>query len=177
MGFFDENLTDLTKRVFEIERNFWNDHTQPFYLVSVIPTGPPNDVGNVGGTALENAFAMFLAPRTQLKDIRYLLTHEYFHHWNPMKLGRLKSPEQLLYWWSEGVSDFYTHRLMLRGGLTTLTEYARGYNDVLKTYTNSTVRNASNLQIEKDFLEKSGSGQVALSARYAICTSARFGDT
>jgi predicted metalloprotease with PDZ domain len=159
-GFFDENLVDLAKRVFETERNFWNDHSQPYYLISVIPVGRASDGVNTGGTALENAFAMFLAPRTQLKDIRFLLTHEYFHNWNPQKLGDLKSPEPLMYWWSEGVTDFYTQRLMLRSGLTSPKEFAKAYNDALRAYHESKARNAPNTRINAEFWKDAAVGKL-----------------
>jgi len=159
-GFFDENLTDLTKRVIEVERNFWNDHSQPYYLVSVIPVGRPVDGTNTGGTAVENAFAMFLSPRTQIKDLRFLLTHEYFHNWNAQKLGDLKDPEPLMYWWSEGVTDFYTQRLMLRSGLTTPREFAKAYNEVLRAYNESKARNAPNSRINEEFWKDPAVGKL-----------------
>jgi predicted metalloprotease with PDZ domain len=159
-GFFDENLTELTKRVFEVERNFWNDHSQPYYLVSAIPVGRPMDGTNTGGTAIENAFAMFLSPRTHIKDLRYLLVHELFHNWNAQKLGDLKDPEPLMYWWSEGVTDFYTQRLMLRSGLTTPSEFAKAYNDVLRAYTESKVRNAPNARINAEFWKDPAVGKL-----------------
>ncbi len=159
-GFFDENLADLTQRIFQMERDFWNDHSQPFFLVSVIPVGRPLDGPNIGGTALENAFAMFPAPRTQIKDLRHLLTHELLHNWNPARLGGSKEPEQLLYWWSEGVTDFYTQRLLLRSGLNSPEEFASAYSKLMKEYAQSKARNLPNQKIETDFWKDAEVGKL-----------------
>ncbi len=152
-GFFDENFADLAQRIFSMERAFWPDYKYPQSLISAIQVGPdsvPSGV-NLGGTGVENAFALFLSPRTQLKELRHLITHELWHNWNTAKLGGLKDPERLLYWWSEGFTDFYTYRLMLRNGLFSNQEYAKAYNDVLRRYTLSNVRNAPNSRIGADF--------------------------
>ena len=55
------------------------------------------------------------------------------------------------YWWSEGIIDFYTHRLLLRHGLFTPQEFLKTYNEVLRDYTQSKMRNAPNSRIETDF--------------------------
>ncbi len=152
-GFFDKNFANLAQRIFSMERAFWPDYKYAHALISAIQVGPVNAPGgaNLGGTGLENAFALFLSPRTQIKDLRHLIAHELWHNWNPGKLGELKEPERLLYWWSEGFTDFYTYRLMLRNGLVSNQEYANAYNDVLRRYMQSGVRNAQNSRIGADF--------------------------
>ena len=158
-GFFDENFSDLAKRIVEMERAFWPDYRYPFFLVSAIPTGGA-EFSSVGGTSLENAFALFLSPRTQIKDLRFLLTHELLHQWNTRQFGNLQEPEQLLYWWSEGITDFYTNRLLLRNGLFTPQEFLKTYNEALRNYTQSKVRNAPNSRIETDFWKNAEVGRL-----------------
>lgn len=152
-GFFDKNFADLAQGIFLMERAFWPDYKYRHSLISAIQIGSANVPSgyNLGGTGLENAFALFLSPRTQIKELRHLITHELWHNWNPGKLGELKEPEQLLYWWSEGFTDFYAYRLMLRNGLFSNQEYANAYNDVLRRYMQSSVRNAPNSRISVDF--------------------------
>lgn len=158
-GFFDENFSDLAKRIVEMERGFWPDYRYPFYLISAIPVGG-SELSSVGGTGLENAFALFLSPRAPVKDLRFLLTHELWHNWNARQFGNLQEPEQLLYWWSEGITDFYTYRLLLRHKLYTPQEFLKAYNEVLRAYTQSKVRNAPNSRIETDFWTNTEVGKL-----------------
>ena len=160
-GFFDENFADLAKRIVDVERGFWPDYQYPHYLISAIPIGKAPPSGSYyAGTGLENAFALFLAPNTQVKELRALLVHELWHNWNAPKFGGLKEPQPLLYWWSEGVTDFYTQRLLLQSGLYTPQEFIKSYNDVLRAYTQSNARNAPNSRINDEFWKNAEVGRL-----------------
>lgn len=159
-GFFDEHFTDLAKRIVEVERGFWPDYQYPHYLISAIPIGKASLGINIGGSGHENAFALYMQPNTAIKELRTLLAHELWHNWNAPKFGGLKDPEPLLYWWSEGITDFYARRLLLQSGLFTPQEFVKSYNDVLRAYTQSKVRNAPNSRILAEFWKNTEVGML-----------------
>lgn len=151
--FSDEEFAALVEKIIAVERDFWRDHDQPYYLVTLIPLdGEPNSL-SVGGTGLTNSFATFVTPNASLEHLKFLISHEYFHNWNSPKLGGLKDPEQSLYWFSEGFTDYYTYLLLLRGGLIDLENYAAKYNEFLADYYLSPVRNENNRRVLEDFFK------------------------
>lgn len=158
--FTDEAFADLVARIFRVERDFWNDHSRPYYLVSLIPLeGPPSSL-SIGGTGLVDSFATFVTTNAELPQLRFLLAHELFHEWNPQSLGKVEEPERGMYWFTEGFTDYYTFALLRRSGLLTDDEYAEHYNELLREYSQSAVRNATNERILKDFFSDEAVGRL-----------------
>lgn len=149
-GFTDTELFSHLEKVVKSGRDFWNDHDFPYFLVTVIRTNAP--CCSFGGTGLTNSFATFLATDAGIEDdsFKHLYTHELFHTWNGRKIER-QSPEQLVYWFSEGFTDYYTRLLNLRSGIIQLPEYIETYNAVIFKYLSSPERNASNERILADY--------------------------
>ncbi|WP_434212814.1 hypothetical protein [[Pseudomonas] boreopolis] len=114
--------------ILDAERGFFAD-SQPWYLVSVRGgrrIDPQINLG--GGMGLTDSFAMFarsdldMSNAEQAEQFRWVLAHEYFHHWNGLALRVASLPgtdrdDVATYWFSEGVTEFYTMRLLTRGGL------------------------------------------------------------
>lgn len=109
-------------------RGFFGD-SQPWYLVSVHGADRNGSAINVGGgTGVTNSFVMFVAQDLNLGDeeqrehFRWVLAHEYFHQWNGLTLRVASAPmsekdDTSVYWFSEGVTEFYAMRLLTRAGL------------------------------------------------------------
>lgn len=150
--FADAELAEMIRRVIEMERAFWNDYSQDYYLVTLVPIdgGGPNSY-STGGTGLADSFALFATTNAKIESFRRLLAHEYFHNWNNPKLGRMPEPEQQMYWFSEGFTDFYTYELLRRSGLITQDEYIARYNELIREYYLSPVRTEPNERIIQDF--------------------------
>jgi len=55
------------------------------------------------------------------------------------------------YWFSEGFTDFYTGRMLVRAGLWTPQQFAEDLNEMLAAYAQSPVREAPNTRILADF--------------------------
>jgi predicted metalloprotease with PDZ domain len=105
-----------------------------------------------GGTALNDAFAFFATPNVPEASITRTLTHEGMHSWIPRRIGGLpEKNEALSYWLSEGFTEFYTSRLLVREGLWTPVDFARDLNETLRAYGTSPVRTADNARILADF--------------------------
>ncbi len=112
-GFQASELADAVEKVVQTERDFFQDHSDPWYLITLTPVvGGPNAY-SFGGTALKNCFALFctknLEVGTQSADAMRTLTllaHEYFHNWNGVKIPTA-SEDPETYWFSEGFTNFY----------------------------------------------------------------------
>jgi predicted metalloprotease with PDZ domain len=147
-GFADAAFADLFARVLEVERAFWRDDAFPRFLGVLLPISGRDAWGGRGFT---DAFMAYSAPDLELGlAARYLLAHEIFHTWNGRRIGR-QEPERLVYWFSEGFTDYYANLLLLRTGLITLEEYVREYDDVLYAYFQSPERTAPNARVLADF--------------------------
>ncbi|MFA7420935.1 MAG: hypothetical protein WCZ90_14730 [Melioribacteraceae bacterium] len=143
-----EQFIDMIQTILYEERTFWNDYNFPLFLITVLPIEGDNDQG---GTGRVNSFSLFLSEDRQIDyRMKRLLAHEIFHTWLGEKIN-LAGPESLLYWFSEGFSDYYARLLLLRAGLISLEDYIKEYNNVLKQYFTSAVRNERNEQLADGF--------------------------
>lgn len=149
--FKDAELAEAVSKVIENHRNFWNDHSQNYYLVSLVPVDEGPNAMSFGGTGLNDSFALFATPNATVNRIRGLIAHEYAHNWVPAKLGRMPEPEQQLYWFSEGFTEFYTYQLLHRGGLISLDEFIQKNNELVREYYMLPVRTEPNERIVRDF--------------------------
>lgn len=136
--FPDEKINDLVQKVVQVQRDFWNSYDFPYYFVAVLPS----DRRNVrGGEARTNSFSLYLPKNLTTLLVEYdqaLLAHEIFHAWNPLRLGAYENDR--LYWFGEGVTDYYALLLLLRSGLISLDEYVAAHNNKIKAYYTSPVR-------------------------------------
>lgn len=159
--FTDEDLATLVGKIFMLERGFWNDFDYPNYLVTLLPLEPLSSGASNSGVGLSKSFAMFATPNCTLRELQYLLAHELFHNWNPHRLGYVSYPGESLYWFSEGVTDYYAHRLLWRGGLITFDEYLTDYNEALRNYYTSPLRNESNDRLTREFFSDGNLSRLA----------------
>jgi predicted metalloprotease with PDZ domain len=162
-GFTDERFVDLAMSIVRAEREFFEDHSDEWFLVSIVPTAtmPPGSL-SLGGTGLTNCFARFVNDGLTLEPgsredraLKHLLAHEYFHTWNGRKIKRTSPPsgptEELVYWFSEGFTDFYARRLLLRAGLWDAKTATEDLNSSVSTYWFSPVKGEPNTRIREDF--------------------------
>lgn len=156
--FEDRDFVDAAAEIVELERAFFDDFDRPPYWISVIPVGPPDPGGlSLGGTGLWNSFSLALGRDAELDPDRpgglelvRLLAHETFHEWNGLGIRR-RQPEELVYWFSEGFTDFYARRLLLRAGRIDERRYAELVNESIAEYWKSPARDAPNERIREDF--------------------------
>ncbi len=93
-------------------RKFWNAQPIPeYYFVSIRVINSES----LGGTAHFQSFQLNL-PSKQESDLRldYLITHEYFHHWNGLKINLVPSSDTVdldVWWFVEGFTDYYAYKL------------------------------------------------------------------
>ena len=162
-NFTDDQFVDLAERIVRAERGFFDDWVHPPYLISLVPIGPPAELGfQFGGTGLTDSFALFMAPGATLapgmvgsRGVRHLLAHECFHQWNGIDIDRAP-PEELAYWFSEGFTEFYARRILHREGLETVDGIVRSLNRSIRDYWTSPARGAANDAILAGFWSDEG---------------------
>lgn len=137
--------------ILDVERRFFQD-SQPWYLVSVRGGGRVHPRFNLGGgMGLTNSFAMFahsdldMSSAEHREQFRWVLAHEYFHEWNGITLRVAPLPgtsrdDAATYWFSEGVTEFYTMRLLTRAGLQTPERSLSLLNTKLSRYKSNSKR-------------------------------------
>ncbi|UCE03628.1 MAG: hypothetical protein JSW67_05435 [Candidatus Latescibacterota bacterium] len=153
-NFTKRAFADLASSIVAFERAFFDDYDYPFFLITLIPVGGSGPgSSSLGGTGLTNSFALMVSPETGLqcdfaesKGVKGLLAHEMFHTWNGRVIKR-QEPEELVYWFSEGFTDFYTRRLLYRAALIDVGEYVGSLNKALADLYTSPELNAPNERI------------------------------
>jgi hypothetical protein len=99
-----------------------------------------------GGTALPNSFMLSQASATQAQQRgtpRGTLTHEMIHQWT----GGIEGPVGITSWFSEGLTVYYSALLPLRGGYTSIDQYAANINGMAQGYWGSPARDWSAAKI------------------------------
>ncbi len=158
-----EQLADCVAAIVKVERDFWSDHSDPWFLVTLVANGTSASKGSfsIGGTGLDNSFALFCnnditldpdSPRSL--QVKVLLAHEYFHTWNGGKIAS-SAEEGAGYWMSEGFTDFYARRLLLRAGLISPQEFVAKLNEALERGGGNPEKNASAARINDLFWKNS----------------------
>jgi predicted metalloprotease with PDZ domain len=131
---------------------FWGD-PRSAYLVTLIPLDSNPNRMTAGGTGLGDAFAFYATEN--IDDARILngLAHEHLHSWIPLRLGSTADRNGGIAdsWLSEGFTDFYMHRLLVRDELQSVELTASRLNEVMWEYAFSKERNATNARIEAEF--------------------------
>lgn len=152
-AFDADALAPVADRVIAAERSFWGTDIRAPFLVTMAPLKPSANHMSFSGTGRGDAFAMWVGQDIPLKMLTYLLAHEYFHTWNPVRLGGLPdgAGENESFWFSEGFTDFYARRLMVRAGLTSPAEFVDEWNEALLRYDTSPLRTTPNHVTAKSF--------------------------
>lgn len=166
-AFSDAAFVDLAAEIVAAERAFFDQAEARPTLISAISVGRrvPGRIAT-GGTGLTDSTALFLSPGLDLRPgsrsrlrLALLLAHELFHHWNGHVI-QVAEPEELVYWFSEGFTDFYARRLLLRAGVIDVDRYAALVNDTSVRYSTNPRRNAPNRRIQRDFWRDEAVGEL-----------------
>jgi predicted metalloprotease with PDZ domain len=147
--FRDEDLLRHLETIIEGQRRFWGDPSTP-YFVAVTPLPSIPDGAIVGGNNLGDAFTFYATPNVELKWLTHTLAHERLHTWIPDELGSISygvGAEPASHWFSEGFTDFFAPRLLVRSGIWGAQEFADDLNEKLREYAASPERAAPNTRI------------------------------
>ncbi len=155
LGHFDfptDAFVDMAAKTIATERGFWAVREGPF-MVALAPLVAVPGRTSTRGEGRGDAFAIQGGADTPLSFLKSTLAHEYFHTWNPARLGGMHDgdAERADYWFSEGFTDFYARRLALRSGVFNLDEFVADWNATLSAYAASPLRTAPNARVVTDF--------------------------
>ena len=165
-GFSDATFVERTVALIRAHRDFFADHAAPFMLLTLLPNDQPQ--GSVGGTAVYRAFAMHASADFTVPGEAYdfLVAHEHLHTWMPGRFGTMTTApghddEALRYWFSEGLTNWLTHRLLLQTGQWSLDDYGRALNRVIEKYEMSPARRRDNAAVQAAFFSDPIVGELA----------------
>lgn len=138
----DSTLVNSVRRVTQVERGFWRTPSAPKYLVSIGVA----QRGSLGGQRLVNAFVANIdSTRHMDDDVLGLFAHELMHDW--IGSGVLSAspaiPDGSISWFTEGFTEFATHRVMRAAGLSSDADYIEAINHDLLDHAISTARDSS----------------------------------
>ncbi len=150
-AFHPQQAADLAERILSAERAFWGDPSAPFLVTMTSLVAPSALSKTVQGTGRSAGFSTQVTPNATLDDLAVLFAHENFHTWNPGQLGGQGPQGSLGLWFSEGFTDFYARRLLLRSGVSSPQRFADQWNDMLVAYAASPARTTPNAQAAEQF--------------------------
>lgn len=163
-GFDDAEFFHRTAALVRTQRAFFGDTSFAHFLVALVPNDAAREIG---GTGVHNAFAMHASADLQVPgpDFEFLIGHESLHTWIPSRFGSMNSSEgandeALRYWFSEGVTNFLTHRLLLASGHWSLAQYARAVSQVIRDYELSEARHRDNAAVRAQFFADRAIGDL-----------------
>jgi predicted metalloprotease with PDZ domain len=140
-SFTDTALVSKAVRIIDGERNFWKDHRERYFLLSVVPFEGTQGF-NINGSALCHSFFMGMSRDSfAAANMQPLLAHEYMHRWIGGKL-LLQGKEEEQYWFTEGFTEYYSFKIVERLGLITMPEFLSMLNKTLRDYYLLPVRHA-----------------------------------
>jgi predicted metalloprotease with PDZ domain len=149
--FTDDRIADQVARIVASHNAFWRDPNAPF-LVTILPYKSEMGGSSLGGTGRDDAFAFFATDNGDDATINRVLAHEHMHTWIPRRIGRMPDKDEPRdYWLSEGFTDFYTYRLLVRDGIWSVEDFAAALNETLAAYHSSPVKTEPNSRIVADF--------------------------
>lgn len=149
--FSDSTMIDILKKTVTAQRDFWQDHSQKYYSITLIPLSGENGY-SIQGTGLNNSFATAATNNDDLEvdALVYLFNHELQHNWIGKIIKNDNEFEQ--YWFSEGFTDYYTIKNIAKDTIYNLNEsyFIRKINRFIKSLYTSPVKDAPNSDINYD---------------------------
>lgn len=137
-------LADVTAKLVDAAVQLMGEPLPSRFLADLLPF---RIEGFWGGTALHHAFVAQADPATPLVRhgkrpvaLAWMFAHELFHTWNGRAIAPLVEDGEK--WFTEGFTNFFARRMMLRAGLATIEDYAANLNATLYDYATSPLRNA-----------------------------------
>ena len=149
--FQEKDVFQVLEQTLTCQRNFWNDHSQEYFTVTMQPF--PQETGSsFQGTGLTNSFATSISNNdfTDIEQLVYLFNHELMHNWIGHTIKNSNEEEQ--YWFSEGFTEYYTFKNIAANKINGLSGafYIHEINRTIRDLYASPVAEAPNAEINYD---------------------------
>lgn len=146
--FKDEEVFRVLEETLTYQRNFWNDHSQTYFTVTMQPF-PQENGSSFQGTGLTNSFATSVSnnDQTDIGQMVYLFNHELMHNWIGHAINTHNEEEQ--YWFSEGFTEYYTFKNIAKNKINGLdgTFFIDELNRTIRDLYASSVSEAPNSEV------------------------------
>jgi len=152
-GFSIEDFAKMTAAIVARQCEFMQESDFPDFVVTAIPVGEALKEGDsrLSGVGLYHSFSLCVAPEAKLTDaVELLFSHELFHHWNG-RILEAADPERLVFWFVEGMTDYYSMRILFESGYWDAATYAKWLNKQLREYALNPEAEATNEEIHRAF--------------------------
>lgn len=154
-------LADAAAALIDTQRRFWGAEPAPPMLLALTPNHQEH---NSGGTLVHNA-AVLHGPGSFVPGegvFQFLVAHENLHQWLPRRFGAMGTGLAAArdYWFSEGFTDYYTHRLLLAAGLWSRERYAAELTSKIRRYLAEPAHELPNDEVARQFFSRRELGQL-----------------
>ncbi|AHM59625.1 hypothetical protein D770_06810 [Flammeovirgaceae bacterium 311] len=153
--FSDSAVFELLKQTIPTHVSFWKDRLDAPFSVTLLPTfeewTETSKAYSIGGSGLTNSFISFASNNagTGLDRLVWLYNHELLHKWIGNTIRN--EAEEKQYWFSEGFTEYYAYKLMLKSKQLSLKEWVETVNrDMIVPYHNSSVNTVPNSALTLD---------------------------
>ncbi|MTI29960.1 hypothetical protein E1171_03970 [Cytophagales bacterium RKSG123] len=116
--FKEQDVFNILRETINAQYGFWNDPRKGNFSVTLLPTYEPwtktSKANSIGSSGFSSSFISFASNNegTNLNKMRWLYNHELLHKWIGRTIINENEVEQ--YWFSEGFTDYYSYKLMLK---------------------------------------------------------------
>ncbi|MDY8136386.1 M1 family aminopeptidase [Aquimarina sp. 2201CG5-10] len=149
--FEDDTIMKLLTKTVQSQRDFWQDHSQKYFTVTMMPIAQERG-SSFGGTGLTNSFATVVSnnKETSIDQLVYLFNHELMHNWTGHVIKNQNEEEQ--YWFSEGFTEYYTFKNITSNKILNFDKkyFIDQMNENIKNLYNSPVGEKPNSEITYD---------------------------
>jgi predicted metalloprotease with PDZ domain len=136
--FPDADAVELLDRIAEAHAAVWRDRGLAGHIVYLL--GTDESAGHWQGEARTRSMVLQASRKTAApEDVAFGFAHELFHEWNSRRLNR--SDDERLYWFTEGLTDYYATMTLWRAGIWNLERMLDNFNTAARQYFGSPVRN------------------------------------
>lgn len=143
----DSDVANYIKQTIQIQRDFWQDHTQEYFTVLMTPTFL-KEGSALQGTSVKNSFATAISNNDFLKidDLIKLFNHELMHNWMGGVID-YESEEQ--YWFSEGFTEYLALKNIANNKIGALDEsyFIKEFNQYIQRLFGSSAKEVPNNEI------------------------------
>ncbi|WP_157517983.1 M1 family aminopeptidase [Flagellimonas lutaonensis] len=149
--FQEDSVMHVLKQTLQCQRDFWNDHSQEYFTVTMQPF-PQENGSSFQGTGLTNSFATSISNNefADIEQLVYLFNHELMHNWIGHTIKNDNEEEQ--YWFSEGFTEYYAFKNIAKNNINGLgaSYFIDSMNKTIRNLFSSPVFEAPNSEINYD---------------------------
>lgn len=143
-----DQIKELLQETLRCQRDFWEDHSQSYFTVTMQPIFSANG-SSYQGTGLTNSFATSFSNNEYMEigQMVHLFNHELMHNWIGGAITNANEEEQ--YWFSEGFTEYYTFKNVAQNRINQLgaDHYIKEINATITKLYSSPVLAAPNSEI------------------------------